>query len=136
MLKRLRGFTLIELMLAVAVVAILAAIAFPSYQGAVRKSNRGTAQAFMMDVAQREQAVLLDRRSYVAVANNAAFAGTLGLPIPAEVSGRYDVSVALVSGPPPGFTITAVAKGGQLPDKNLVLTSTGIKTRDGDASKW
>lgn len=135
MTKRQTGFTLIELMLTVAMVGILAAIAYPSYQDSVRKSNRGTAQAFMMDVAQREQAFMLDNRSYAAVANNAAFPGALGIAVPPEVSGRYDLSVTL-TGPPPGFTITAVAKGSQLPDKNLVLQSNGTKTRDGDPAKW
>ncbi len=133
--KTSRGFTLIELMVVIVAIGILGAIAYPSYQDSVRKSNRGAAQAFMMDVAQREQAMLLDRRSYVAVANNAAFQGTLGLPVPAEVSSRYDVRVDL-TGPPPGFTITAVAKGSQLKDKNLVLMSNGTKTRDGDPLKW
>ena len=50
---RPRGFTLIELMITVAVVAILAAIAFPSYATYVKKSRRGDAEATLMDIAQR-----------------------------------------------------------------------------------
>jgi type IV pilus assembly protein PilE len=62
-MKRPKGFSLIELMIVVAVVAILAMIAYPSYQDQMRKSRRGSAQAFMMDVAQRQQQRFLDTRS-------------------------------------------------------------------------
>ncbi|MGH8561631.1 MAG: type IV pilin protein [Nevskiales bacterium] len=138
-MKRQSGFTLIELMIAVAIVGILASIAYPSYLGSVRKSNRGSAQAFMMEIAQREQAMFLDRRSYVAVANNAAFPGALNISPPAEVSARYNLSVALTASPP-GFTISAVAQGNQDGpkdgDEDLVLQSDGTKTRDGDPAKW
>ena len=53
--NRVRGFTLIELMIAVAIIGILVAVAYPSYQGQVRKANRAAAQQFMLDVAMREQ---------------------------------------------------------------------------------
>lgn len=48
-----RGFTIIELMLAVAVVAILAAIAIPNYQQYVKKSKRVEVQAHLMSLAQQ-----------------------------------------------------------------------------------
>jgi type IV pilus assembly protein PilE len=135
-MTRQKGFTLIELMIAVAVIAILAAIALPSYEGQMRKSRRASAQAFMADVAQREQARFLDVRSYVAVANNAAFPAALGISVPSEVSGFYTVSVATVAGPPPGFTITATPTGKQVPDGTLVMDNLGNKSRAGDPNKW
>ena len=142
MKKRQPGFTLIELMITVVMIAILASIAFPSYQSYLRRSNRGSAQAFMMEVAQREQARFLDTRSYVEVDDNDDFSGALNISPPAEVSTRYEIDVNIAvctpdpNPPPPCFRITAVAKGSQLDDKNLVLTSSGTKTRDGQASKW
>lgn len=50
-----KGFTLIELMIVVAIVGILAALAWPSYQDSVRRSNRTEAKTELMDLAQRLQ---------------------------------------------------------------------------------
>ncbi|MFZ8965548.1 MAG: type IV pilin protein, partial [Steroidobacteraceae bacterium] len=48
--RRLAGFTLIELMITIAVVAVLTTIAVSTYQSSIRKGNRRAAQAVMMDV--------------------------------------------------------------------------------------
>lgn len=55
MRSRFGGFTLIEVMVVVAILGILAAIAYPSYMNSVRKSNRTEAKTELMDVAQRLQ---------------------------------------------------------------------------------
>lgn len=49
---RIKGFSLMELMIAVAIVAILGAIAYPSYQDSVRKSRRADAKAALTELAQ------------------------------------------------------------------------------------
>lgn len=59
-----RGFTLIELMIVVAIVAILAAVGYPSYRDHVARSQRSQGQQFLADIAQRQEQFLLDRRQY------------------------------------------------------------------------
>ena len=61
-----QGFTLLELMIAVAMVAILATIALPSYQKLVAKSNRNLAKTFLLDVAAEQDKHRLEHRSYAA----------------------------------------------------------------------
>jgi type IV pilus assembly protein PilE len=126
-LRRNAGFTLIELMIAVVIVAILAAVAYPSYQDHLRKGRRAAAQAFMMEVANREQQYLLDARSYTTALSDLKL-----LPVPTEVSQFYTVTIAAAS-PPPTYTITAtpVAGSTQVSDGVLTLTHEGSKTRNG-----
>ena len=121
-----RGFTLIEIVITVAIVGILVAIAVPSYQGQLRKGRRADAQAFITQVAQKEQQYLLDARQY-AVGGTAL--ADLGLTPPTTVSDHYTVTVA-AGATTPSFTITATASSSvQSPDGDLTLTHTGAKTR-------
>lgn len=134
--RRIGGFTLIELMITVAIIAVLTMIALPSYQTYVRKANRSAAQSFMVAAAAREEQILLDQRSYVAVGNNAGFAAApLNSPVPADVAARYDFAVVIggACAAPSQYCVTATAIGSQVPDGDLGLTSTGVKTPLG---KW
>lgn len=123
-----RGFSLIELMIAVAIVGILLAIAVPSYQGQLRKGRRAEAQAFITQVAQRQQQYLLDARTY-------ALGGTalteLNLVAPTSVADHYAVTVTPAAPTiPPSFTVTATPTSTvQVPDGTLTLTNTGAKAR-------
>ena len=110
-----RGFTLIEVMLVVVIVAILAAIALPSYRDQLRKSTRAEAQAFLNDMASRQQQYLADRRRY------AASVTALNLTAPASL-GAFDIAVTSADGPPPTFVITATASGDQAKDRCAVMT--------------
>lgn len=118
-----RGFSLLELMIAVAVVAILAAIAYPSYQSHLISSRRASAQSHLMDIAQREQQYFLDTRSY------ASDLETLSMTTPSDVSSYYTITIA-ISSAPPTFTATATPVTGtlQASDGALSIDNTGTKT--------
>jgi type IV pilus assembly protein PilE len=118
-----RGFTLIELMIAVAVVAILAMIAIPTYTAQMVKGRRSSAEAVLLDIAQRQQQYMLDSRSY------APDVPTLGTTIPANVRAFYTVTTAPGAGLPPTFTATATPLPGtaQAGDVVLSIDSTGAK---------
>lgn len=123
--SRAHGFTLIELMVTCAIVAILAAIAIPSYAYFMKQSRRGDAESTLMDIAQREQQYLLDQRVY------AATIATLNTTVPADVTSYYTVTIAAPAGvTPPTFTVTATPIAGsvQAGDYTLSLDNTGLKS--------
>lgn len=61
---RSRGFTLIELMITVSIVAILASVAYPSYQGFVLKSKRAEARTALIDLLQQQERFMTQRNTY------------------------------------------------------------------------
>ncbi len=127
-----QGFSLIELMVTVAIIGILAAIALPSYRQYIVRANRSAAQAQMMDLASREQQFLIAERTF---ADTAKFTSS-GYTLPGDVSSKYAYAVTVDNAAtPPIFTITftPIVGGPQANDGTLTLTSTGVKS---PAGKW
>jgi type IV pilus assembly protein PilE len=134
------GVTLIELMVVAVVIAILAAVAIPSYQSYIIRANRSAAQQFMLGIASRQEQYMLDARTYTSTLG----AGGLGLTPsdwdctsnPAQcTNSRYTITVVATAGPPAGYTISAVPKVGtpQENDQTLTLDNLGTKA---PADKW
>jgi type IV pilus assembly protein PilE len=134
------GFSLVELLVVIAIIGVISAIALPSYQEYLRRGYRSDAQQFMLTVANKQEAYLLDNRAYTATVGS----GGLGLTAPTELSGKYgfaictdpgDTSCATAGTASPYFKVTATAAGVQLADGDLTLTSAGAKTKAG-VSGW
>jgi type IV pilus assembly protein PilE len=134
---RHHGFSMIELLIAVVIVAILSAIAFPSYQSYLRRGSRAAAQALLMDVANRQAQYMLDARNYAV--GPGALAALNITTLPTDVNGYYAVAVENAAGGatptiPPTFLIKATPVAGtrQEVDGELKLGHDGGKWRGGN----
>ena len=125
------GFTLVELMVVITILAIVAAVAYPSYQDHIRKGRRAAAQAFLVEVGSRQQQYLLDARSYAVGAGALA---ALNMTVPADVSPFYTVSVepAAPTVPPTYLLVATPVEGSvQAPDGALTLAHDGSRAHNG-----
>jgi type IV pilus assembly protein PilE len=122
-----KGFTLIELVIVVAIIGILAAIAYPSYEESVRKSRRADAQGVLMEAAQWLERQYTENNTYT------------GATIPAGLSESpkegdkvyYDIQFAAGSPTANDFTIQAAPRAGSAQNNDkcgtFTLTSTGVQ---------
>jgi type IV pilus assembly protein PilE len=131
-MRRLPGFTLIELMITLAVIAILSTVAYPSYQEHVRRGIRSQGQQFLMDLAQREEQYFLDQRAY---ATGGTALTSLNMTVPTDVAAKYQNPVfTAVAGPPAGFVISLVPTGMMAADGTLIINNSQQRWREVDGN--
>ncbi len=134
-MKKHSGFTLIELMIVVAVIGILAAVGYPGYQNYLKKARRAEAQTVMLNTVNREEQYILDQRQYVDsfVSLGVKHENYDCTSVATECTNNwYEITIAVDNAAaPPEYTITANAIGDQADDGDLTVDSTGNKT-----GKW
>lgn len=135
-MKTSKGFTLIELMIVVAVVGILAAVAYPSYQDSVRKSRRADAKSALLELAQfMERNYTLSNRYDQDSAGNAVVLPFTESPKDGTAK-YYDLTISASAAQ--SFTLSAAPKNAQSSDvcATLRITNTGVKTATGTGVCW
>lgn len=133
MLKSIKGITLIELLVTISVVAILAAVAIPSYQGYLQRARRADAKTSLEQLRAAQEMWRAERGRY---ANNGddgnallTLQNTCGAP--AATVGYYNISFTVATRT--SFTAQADSFGSQGTDGDLFIDNRGTKT---PADKW
>ena len=97
-----RGFSLVELMAVVVILAVMVTVALPAYQGYVARANQAMAQSYLLDAAQMQQLYFNDTRRY------ASDSDQLNSDIPDRVAANYAVAFSVSSVLPLRFEIVAI----------------------------
>lgn len=123
--KKSLGFTLMELLITVAIVGILASVAYPSYSDFVIRSNRSEAQRELMRFANLQEQVFVDRRSYAADMTG------LGESSATILTESKNYRIRVINQTRTTFTLRAIAQNNQVNDVGCVrlnIDQLGTKT--------
>lgn len=133
------GFTLIELMVTVAVIGILAAIAYPSYQEYVKRANRADAKAVLLETAQVLERNFTEANRYDQTSAGATI-DSAWLPFqqsPKTGTAKYTIKFAASMPTQASYTLEAVPTGTMTSDacETYTLTHVGVKGVSAAATK-
>ena len=132
------GFSLIEVMIVLAIIGILTAVAFPSYQTYITRSSRAAAQTELLELANLQEKIYLNTTSYsvsVTAAYNGRSDGGLGLTPGTTADGKYTLSITPNAIPTQTYLITAtpVVGSSQDGDGAMTISSNGTRLHNGIA---
>lgn len=129
---KMKGFSLIELMIALVIVAILVGVGYPTYQSSVTKSRRTDAKASLMEIATKMEKYYFQEKTYTADLTNLGYGAAASVASP---EGFYLLSVSATGGCDIAtcYVLTAVPQGPQVSDGNFILRSNGQKE---PVDKW
>lgn len=128
MKRKQSGFTLIEVMIVMAIIGIMAAIAYPSYAEYIQRSNRAEGQALLSDASARQERYFAQNNAYI-IENDDI--GKLGLKNDNKSeTNKYTLTVSKVDGDG-GYTLTAEQGFNDAKCGNLTLDALGKKERTG-----
>ena len=135
---RRRGFTLIELMIVLAILAIVLVVALPAYRGAVARSHRADAQATLLAFAQAMERRYQHHYNYAGAAAGSADTGAPAaatFPDRSPLEGRpvYDLTIEQVTLNPPYYRLRATPIAGGVQDGDGILQYDALGQRAWDA---
>lgn len=133
-MNKQKGFTLVELMVVVAIIGILAGIVYPNYQDSVRKARRADAKGALTGLANALERRYTETGSYTGAANTVDDPGDVGTPwvysakSPVDGTETY-YNLTIASATTSTYTIAATPVNQQQNDKcgMLTLTNTGVR---------
>lgn len=135
--RKQRGFTLIEMMIVVVVVAILAAVALPSYNQQIMKTRRSLGTGELIKVHARQEQFFVNNKRYATDLTDLGYAGASyaidrdGNPVAADADNRIYVIQLAAGASTTAFTLQAAPQLEQADDahcETLALSSLGVKT--------
>lgn len=130
--SRHNGFTLVELMVIVAIVGILAAVAYPSYNESAKKTRRGDGMSALVGFANAMERHFTENNTYAGAATGGTSTGAPAIfsteaPIDGSVK-NYNLTIQSADGT--SYTLRATPKNAQAGDGILELTSLGVRSWD------